>query len=143
MQLRDLVEQWAPKQPRSGDSLVLENVGHTFHQITADWLSFRPEFAAALGWVPDQTRPGRWCALDGEVAVETIWWVDGWWGRTGPAFDDVEADGYAVVMTPAALKHAGDSFGPLSRHFELTRRGRHDGVEAPPVFAARTMPVKA
>ena len=60
MILRDLVTNAVRRRPVHGDPLVVENVAPTFHQIHADWLSFRPEVAAVLDWMPDSARPGRW-----------------------------------------------------------------------------------
>ncbi len=141
MILRDLVTTSARGRLGNGAPLVVENVGHTFHQIHADWLAFRPDLAATLAWTPDSSRPGRWRTAAGDLAVETIWWVDGWWGRAGPAFDDTEADGHAVVLTSRGLVDVAAAFGETTRHFVLTRRGRDDGAEVEPVSATRSLPV--
>ena len=137
--LSDLVSESDCAWPEDKEPLVMENMGETFHQIHADWLSFRPELATSLGWTPDSNRPGCWFTESGELAVESIWWVDGWWGRVGPAFDDTEAEGHAVALTLCGLLDVSKAFGPISRHFELTRRGRDDGVEVDPVSARQTI----
>jgi hypothetical protein len=141
MLLSDLAETSAARQPRNGDPLVLENTGHAFHQISADWLSFRPEFAAALGWIADRGRQWCWRTATGDIAVETIWWVDGWWGRAGRAFDDTEADGYAVVLTPTGLDEVRNAFGAVSLHLRLTRYGRRDAPDGPRAVVTRTIPL--
>ena len=136
--LRDLVTSPQKAWPQSGEPLVLENEGFWFHDVRGDWLAFRPDLAASLGWTSDMTRPGRWHTASGELAVETIYWVDGWWGRSGPAFDDTQADGHAVVLTASGLAEVVTGFGEVTRHFELTRDGRDDdGVEAEAVSAKR------
>ncbi len=56
---RDLVEATPATEPGAGDRLILENIGHVFHQIQADWLAFRPDIAAKLLWTPEATSPGR------------------------------------------------------------------------------------
>ena len=141
MILRDLVASSASRWPESGEPLVLENVGITFHQIHADWLAFRPDLAATLDWTPDSTRPGRWHTAAGDLAVETIWWVDGWWGRAGPAFDDSDAKGHAVVLTYRGLDDIAARFGETTRHFVLARRSLDDGEEREAVSATRSLPV--
>ena len=141
MILRDLATSSASGWPENGEPLVVENVGLTFHQIHANWLAFRPDLAAMLAWTPDPIRPGRWHTAAGGLAVETIWWVDGWWGRAGPAFDDTEADGHAVLLTSRGLVDVAGIFGETTRHFVLTRRGREDGVEGEAVSATRSLPV--
>ena len=127
--------------PQSGEPLVLENEGFWFHDVRSYWLAFRPDLAASLSWTPDMTQPGRWHTASGELAAETIYWVDGWWGRSGQAFDDTQADGHAVVLTASGLREVTTAFGGLTRHFELRRTGRDDGVEAEAVSATRHIPV--
>jgi hypothetical protein len=140
MLLRDLSDTTTTSQPGNGEPLVLANLGWTFHQLAADWLSFRPDVAPALDWSPDTTCPGRWYTAAGELAVESVWWVDGWWGRAGPEFDDTEAEGHVVLLTGAGLADILGVFGPITRHFTLTRRGREDGKEGDPVVAKRSSP---
>ena len=142
--LNDLAAPVASHRPSDGSPLVVENFGLTFHQIHADWLAFRPEVAAILEWTPDSQLPGRWRTAGGDIAVETIWWVDGWWGRRGPAFDDTEAKGYAVVLTPRGLADVAAAFGETTRHFVLKRSGRDgDGVKVDTVRATRSVLVVA
>ena len=140
MTLRDLVTSTAKARPEGGESLILENNGFLLHEDRGCWLSFRPDLAASLGWTPDAHRPGRWRRSGGDPAVETIYWVDGWWGRAGPAFDDTEADGYAVVLTARGLEDIDAMFGPITRQFVLTRGGLKEGIAVEPVTAARTDP---
>ena len=141
MVLRDLVMSPEMAWPQSGEPLVLENEGFWFHDVRGYWLAFRPDLAASLSWTPDMTQPGRWHTASGELAAETIYWVDGWWGRSGQAFDDTQADGHAVVLTASGLREVTTAFGGLTRHFELRRTGRDDGVEAEAVSATRHIPV--
>jgi hypothetical protein len=140
MLLSDLAQATAAAQVGNGEPLVSTNVGWTFHQLSANWLAFRSDVAAALAWSPDTACPGRWYTVSGELAVETVWWVDGWWGRAGPEFDDTEAEGHAVLLTGPGLADVASFFGPTTRHFTLTRTGRENGVEADPVVATRSSP---
>ena len=80
MKLQDLVTPAARGRVEIGEPLIFKNVAYTFHQLDASWLSFRPDLAAILGWRPDSTRPGSWHTSAGDLAVQTIWWVDGWGG---------------------------------------------------------------
>jgi hypothetical protein len=126
-----------PVRLRAGEPLVISNLGWTFHQLNADWLAFRPDVALALGWKADTTTPGRWLTEDGDLAVETVWWVDGWPGRAGPAVDDTEADGNAVTLTQAGLSDLIAKLGPVTRKMVLTRWGRDDGQPTERVQATR------
>ena len=140
MTLRDLITFTSRAKPEVDECLILENRGFLLHEDRGNWLAFRPDLAASLGWTPDADRPGRWRTSRGDLAVETIYWVDGWWGRAGPAFDDTEADGYAVVLTARGLEEIVALVGPITRQFVLTRGGLREGSAVEPVTAARTCP---
>ena len=141
MVLGDLITSTEKSMPEVGECLILANEGMLLHDDRGIWLAFRPDFAASLGWTPDADRPGRWHTSRGDLAVQTICWVDGWWGRSGPAFDDTQADGHAVVLTASGFAEVAAAFGELTRHFELTRSGRDDGVEGEAVSARRCFPI--
>ena len=143
MTLGDLSTFTSNARPEGGECLILENEGCLLHEDRGCWLAFRPDLAASLGWLSDVDRPGRWHTSTGELAVETIYWVDGWWGRAGPAFDDTEADGYAVVLTARGLEEIVALFGPITRQFVLTRGGMKKGSAVEPATAARTDPAAA
>lgn len=129
MILKDLNVLSDPQSIYDGDPLVVENSAFWFHQLHARWLAFRPDFATALGWTPDESRPGTWYTASGEVAVERVWWVDGWWGRTSRSFDDTAAMGHAVLLTTSGLAAVIAALGPITRHFRLKREGREDGED--------------
>ena len=143
LQLQDLVLPATGGWSRSGEPLIVKNCAYTFHQFDASWLSFRPDLATILRWNPDSTRPGSWHTSAGDLAVQTIWWVDGWWGHTGQSFDDTEAQGYAVVLTSSGLRDVSAALGEMTCHFTLTRSGRNDGLAVEPVSATGSLPVKS
>lgn len=144
MLLVDLSQTDTTAKPGQGEPIVLSNVGWTLHQINADWVALRPDVASGLGWTPDSRCLGDWHNARGELAVETVWWVDGWWGRAGPEFYDTEATGHAVCLTPAGLSELTAALGPVTRHFTLKRWGKGDapveGAEAAPSVATRSSP---
>ena len=143
MKLQDLISPAGRGRVGIGDPLIFKNVAYTFHQLDASWLSFRPDLAATLGWKPDSTQPGSWHTSAGDLAVQTIWWVDGWWGHYGQSFDDTEAQGYAVVLTSWGSRDVSAAFGEITCHFTLTRSGRNDGVAVAPVSTTRSLPIKS
>ena len=143
LQLQDLVPPATGGRLRSSEPLIVKNDAYTFHQFDASWLSFRPDLAAILRWKPDPTRPGSWHTSAGDLAVQTIWWVDGWWGHTGRSFEDTVAQGYAVVLTSWGLRDVSAAFGEMTCHFTLTRSGWNDGVAVVPVSATRSLPIKS
>ena len=101
--LSDLTWGGSGQVPEVGEPLVVENTGYTFHQLRADWLAFRPDLARGLGWTADPATPGRWHTATGDLAVETVWWVDGWWGHGGLCPSDTDAEGHAVILTSEGL----------------------------------------
>ncbi len=137
--LKDLASVQIAESPKDGEQLIIASPGYWFDQARADLVAFRPELAAKLEWAADPDRPGRWFTADGELRVETIWWVDGWYGRAGRG--GTEAEGHAVVATSSALAEIAAVFGVTARHFRLTRHGREDEKEAEPVTAARSSPL--
>ena len=141
MLFRELGGTAPRRRPDDGEALVVENDATEFFQHAANWLSLRPDLAATLEWTPDPARPGRWHTSSGDLAAETIWWVDGWWGRNDRAFDDTVAEGHAVVVTLQGLREMTNAFGSLTRHFMLTRRGKDDGRESAPESATRSIGV--
>ena len=143
MKLQDLISPAGRGRVGIGDPLIFKNVAYTFHQLDASWLSFRPDLAATLGWKPDSTQPGSWHTSAGDLAVQTIWWVDGWWGHYGQSFDDTEAQGCVVVLTSNGLRDAIAAFGEMTRHFTLTRSGRKDGAEVTPSSATQSLSIHA
>ena len=143
MNLQDLVTPAHRGGVVIGAPMVVENIAHSFHQLEASWLSFRPDLAATLGWKPDLARSGSWHTPAGDLAVQTIWWVDGWWGHTGQSFDDTEAQGYVVVLTSSGLRDAVAAFGEMTRRFTLTRSGRKGEAEVTPSSATQSLSIHA
>ncbi|MDE2822224.1 MAG: hypothetical protein OXK79_01805, partial [Chloroflexota bacterium] len=141
MCMKDLLTPATVGKVEDGDPLIVKNCSPRFHQFDTEWISFRPDIAAMLGWKPDLVRPGSWHTPAGDLAVQTVWWVDGWWGHAGQSFDDTEAEGYAVVLTSPGLRELSAAFGELTLHFTLTRSGRRDGAEVGPVSATRSLAI--
>ncbi|MCY4370062.1 MAG: hypothetical protein OXF41_11770 [bacterium] len=141
MTLKDLLDTSTSRAACVGEPLVVEHLGYTFHQIRGKWLAFRPDLATGLSWAPDATRPGRWHTPAGDLAVENIWWVDGWPGRAGPVLDDTEAHGHIVALTTAGLADLAAAFGKITRHFKVTRHGRDHATNIRSVSAARSIPL--
>lgn len=137
--LKDLTAPAEPHNPGPGEPLVVENNEALFHQAGANWLAFRPDLAAALGWEPDSDMPSRWYTAEHDLAVESVWWVDGWWGRGSNKFDDTAAKGHAVVLTSAGLADVTTVLGAMTTSWRLTRDAQIEGGHPPPIEANRTV----
>ena len=135
--LRDLAAPTEQRIPASGEPLGVVNTGHPLHQPRANWLAFRPDLAAALAWTPDPHTPGRWFTHEGDLAAESVWWVDGWWGRGGVIMsDDTAAEGHAVILTAAGLADVSSAFGQITTNWRLTRYD-NDRPEMTPTESTR------
>ena len=123
--------------PDPGEPLVVKNEMWIFHQMGAEWLAFRPDLAAAMGWAPDPSKPCCWLTSRGELAAETIWWVDGSRHQGNLGLASTTADGHAVILTSAGLADAANTFGAITTLFLLTRgtQDENDGIE--PITATR------
>ena len=137
--LKDLGAPAEPHIPGPGEPLVVENNESLFHQAGANWLAIRPDLAAALGWEPDSDMPGRWYTAEHDPAVESVWWVDGWWGRGSNKFDDTAAKGHAVVLTSAGLADITTVLGAMTTSWRLTRDAQINGGRPAPIEANRTI----
>ncbi|MCY4630453.1 MAG: hypothetical protein OXE75_06145 [bacterium] len=135
--LRDASAETNLRIPDPGEPLVIENRSWTFHQMGAEWLAFRPDFAAAMGWMPDPSQPCRWFTSRGDLAAETIWWVDGSRHHGNLGVTSATADGHAVVLTPEGLVDVTNTFGAITTFFHMTRdtADPSDGIE--PIKATR------
>ena len=141
MTLNDLGATSASTRVKIGEPLILENSGYAFHQREAQWFALRPDIATTLGWFPNPTEPGSWDTAAGDLAAETIWWVDGWWGRGDVSLFDTASEGWAVVITPAGLADLTTVIGDTTRHFNLTRGIDNGGELAEPVSETRSLPM--
>ena len=137
--LRDLAEVAPTHLPEVGEPLVVDNNGLAFVQPPADWISFRPDLAAALQWSPDSSGLGRWNTSSGELAVETVWWIDGAWGHAGRSFDDTVAEGYVVIATVNGYRDICRVFEPTVSNFRLVRTAREDKNEVTITSVSRSL----
>jgi hypothetical protein len=110
----DLSSEQRITEVSNGHSLILENIGWTFNQPNADWIAFRPDIARRLGWIPDSNDSRRWFNRQGEIAVETLSWVDGWCGRVGPVFHDTSGQGILVVLSNVGKRELIETHSSLT-----------------------------
>ena len=130
--------------PTPGEPLVVENIGWEFHQRGAEWLSFRPDIAAALAWTPE---PGTGRAAG--TPHEATWpsrasggWTDGG-GQADMGMDDTAAEGHAVILTAAGFTDASTAISEITTHFELTRDAQDDRDGTVSVTATRIHNLRA
>ncbi len=143
MRLSDLTVMMKCEDVFRGGPLVLENhAAYAFHQIQADWLAFRPDLARVMGWSPDPSCFGRWLTPANTLAVETVWWIDGWWGRAERMFNDTVATGHTVLITEEGIASIQDTFGTPVRHFLLTRRGKEERANTESVTSKESAPLR-
>lgn len=81
------------------------------------WIAIAPATALELGWTHDPSGLFRWRDADGEFAVETVWWTDGFVERYDTRTRDIVGEGWAVLASPSAAREFRD------RNRRLTRWG--------------------
>ena len=135
--LSDLVAPTEAITPGACEPIILHNIPWGFDQISAEWLSFRPEIAAALEWEPISSRPGCWRTARGDLAVESVWWTDGWWANAITSSDDTGSHGHGVILTAAGLAEITAAFGGITSHFSLARNSGHPQQPTTLATAAR------
>ena len=135
--LRDVSTVANARIPDLGEPLVVKNEMWIFHQMGAEWLAFRPDLAAAMGWAPDPSQPCRWLTSRDELAAETIWWVDGSRHQGNLGLASATADGNAVILTAAGLADVGDTFGAITTLFQIRRGTQDEGDGIEPITAIR------
>ena len=91
---------------------------------------------------PGRQSLGRAQSASSELAVDSIWWMDGWWGRAERSFDNTEAEGHAVELTLQGLEELTKGFGVVTSHFTLIRRGRDEDLQANSVSLSKSRPVR-
>ena len=138
----EVARGWEAQHPTPGQPLIFKNDGSCFQQYQSDWLAFDPSVATSLGWTPDLGQPGRWCDTKGNVMVESVWWIDGFWGHSDVSFDDTEAIGYGVIATDAGLQDILGWVGAVTREFDLHRNGWDRGRAGETHVAHRSLVLK-
>lgn len=58
-------------------SLVVRHLSYGFDSPGDDWIALNPVVGRRLGWKPAVDGLFRWLNEQGEMMVETVWWVDG------------------------------------------------------------------
>ena len=119
--LSDLVSPAAPVTPSPGEPVIVHNEIWGFDLMSAEWLSVRPEIAAALEWTPSSTQPGCWHTTQGDLAAESVWWTDGWWATANRSSGATASQGLAVILTNSGLADVTAAFGGITTHFKLER----------------------
>ena len=96
-------------------------------------------------WHGRRTRTGRAAGTTarGDLAVKSVWWVDGWWGQADMGMDDTAAEGHAVILTAAGFTDASTAIGEITTHFELTRDAQDDRDGTVSVTATRIHNLRA
>src|SRR5208282_2386885 len=103
-------------------SLVIRHAtGATDEHPAGDWVAFNPALAQSLGWSIAPQGLFLWRDPQGQVMVESLWWLDGPLGRRGMSARNCVGEGWLVVAAPAAM-HSIATHEPGLRRVLLARR---------------------
>ena len=117
--------------PGSGKSTLLTRAprhsSYGYDSPADDWLALSPELGIQLGWRVAADGLFRWVDGEGQVMVESIWWMDGLVDRPPPHFDDEVGEGWLVVASQTAWDAIRSRLGFLERAVEIERSFLQDG----------------
>ncbi|MFA6091864.1 MAG: hypothetical protein WCU88_08085 [Elusimicrobiota bacterium] len=85
------------------------------------WIALNPTIAKTLGWTPAPDRLFAWLDADGNLAVETVHWRDGWMQHGGRHIRSEVAEGWLVLATPKAHAEIERLVGSLTAWGVITR----------------------
>ncbi len=101
--------------------VVRHSAGSTYESPAGEWVAFNPALARALGWARDPAGLFRWVDAQGQVAVESLWWVDGPVGLRGMPPEYCVGEGWLVLASPHALAAIASRVPGLRRLRVVTR----------------------
>lgn len=107
---------------------VFVHIGH------GDWLAPNPAPCHALGWQLDGQGAYRW-VCNGEVMVQTLYWMDGPRKRAEVHNEDVTAEGWLVLAAPAAAEQLARCFPSIVRR-QVIRILNQDSAEEEQISSA-------
>lgn len=94
--------------------IIIRNYGSGYHSAGVDWLALNPAIGLKLGWNLSNEGLFRWVNKQGEIMVESIWWMDGLPDHSPPIGDEV-GEGWQVVGSQSAIEQIRKETASLTR----------------------------
>ncbi|WP_022826295.1 ATP-binding protein [Hymenobacter norwichensis] len=112
-------------QPRTGALIIGRAQVNIFTRQSA-WLAFNPALAKALGWQPSPDKLFGWQNQDGELLVESVYWISGNVAMPPPHTKSEAGEGWLVVASAKALSQLRRFEPVLHVEKRLTRSRSYD-----------------
>lgn len=125
---RGLVSEYPELQTETNDhSIVLRNNPRIYDSPGGEWLALNPKVGNSLGWNLSEEGFFRWVNGEGEIMVESVWWMDGNINQGPPHFDDEVGEGWLVLASKEAFNSIKSTFGSPCKKIRLERSFASDG----------------
>ncbi|AKB57703.1 hypothetical protein [Methanosarcina barkeri] len=125
---RGFVSEYPELQTETNDhSIVLRNNPRIYDSPGGEWLALNPKVGNSLGWNLSEEGFFRWVNGEGEIMVESVWWMDGNINQGPPHFDDEVGEGWLVLASKEAFNSIKSTFGPPCKKIRLERSFASDG----------------
>lgn len=119
---RGLVSEYPElKTEQNNHSIILRNNPTIYDSPGGEWLALNPKVGNSLEWNLSEEGFFRWVNDEGEIMVESVWWMDGNIDQAPPHSNDEVGEGWLVLATKEALNSIKSTFGPLNKKIRLER----------------------
>ena len=118
---RYLEEYGTPELRAASSPIIVARQTFGYDSPGQDWIALNPAIALGLGWKLAKEGLFRWTDEDGNIMVESIWWVDGPLGYPPPRFDDEVGEGWLVLASESALEQIAAKCGSIRRLIAVER----------------------
>ncbi len=108
---------------------------HEFEHRTPDkilnWLAFNPKIALEMGWEYDENGLFRWIDSEGNLMVESTYWINGNLRSVKHHSKSEVGSGWFVKASLEAFQQLKTKYAPIFQNitFDRTRTKRQDGSE--------------
>ena len=100
---------------------ILRHKAYGYDSPGDSWLALNPTIAHHLGWTLAEGDLFRWVNDQGQVMIESVWWVDGLIDQSPPHLYNEVGEGWFVVASQVAWEAIRSRFGNLKRMISVER----------------------
>jgi hypothetical protein len=104
------------------DCLVIRHDAYCYESPGVNWLALAPAVGRQCGWKFVDKGLFRWADDQGQIMVESIWWLDGLFDQSPPHPENEVGEGWLVVAKPEAVSAIRAARGPMKRRVNITRK---------------------
>lgn len=102
--------------------LIIRHDAYYYDSPGTTWLALNPAVGLKLGWTLEEEGLFRWADSQGQLMVETFWWVDGLLGQAPIYFHDEVGEGWLVLASQEGCKQIEKLLGTSKRLLTVERK---------------------